>query len=169
MDFMRCVPYSFEVGLKVSVEMIHNTPDLGMFSSKEVLYKVIYSTMPPGLYYKDMPLSDGVHFTSEMVAASPLKAISFQGMLSIPFCPYIALCYVVLLDGMKKINPTAMDEKLCFVFDVRPIKLEFDKKMGDYKVNENVDVVKDKFSWAILPIGTTLVPTEPGSHMISGV
>ncbi len=80
-DFMRCVPYSFDVGLKLSVEMILNIPDLGMFASKDVVYKVIYSTNPPGLLYKDMPLTEGVHFTSDMSSESTLKAIYFQGEL----------------------------------------------------------------------------------------
>ena len=91
-DVMRCVPYSFDVGLKLSVEMILNIPDLGMFASKEVVYKVIWQTNPPGLLYKDMPLTEGVHFTSEMSPESSLKAIYFQGN-----CYYMFYCTCLIL------------------------------------------------------------------------
>ena len=55
-------------GLSVDVEMLHNVPDRVLFGSKGTVYKVIYSLSPPGVLYKDPPLTEGVR-------GSPLLAL----------------------------------------------------------------------------------------------
>jgi hypothetical protein len=80
-DFAVSVPYSVEAGLTVTVECLHNMPDsgpgvcsargqsfTGIFAQKNennaaYLYKAIVSIHPPGLFYKDPPLFDSVHYT----------------------------------------------------------------------------------------------------------
>ena len=75
---------------------------------------------------------------------------------------------MVETDGMKKFNPTAMDDKLCVIFDVRCIKLEFNKKLNEYTVVAEAPETS-KCLWGILPIGTALIPTEAVQHMLCGV
>ena len=92
-------------------------PDQGIFGSNDILYKVIYSTNPPGLFYKDPPLAEGLHFTrgSDAYITSPLL-------------------HPVFGDGFAVFHPTIIEKKLCFIFDIRSIQLTFSKP----KVNNNI-------------------------------
>ena len=106
--YQYVIPYSFEVGVQVSVEQLFNTPDPGLLGSKDVLYNVIYSCNPPGLFYRDLPLTEGVHFTSSIKQESFLRALQYNTLF-------------------RTFHPPLIDEKLVMIFDVRPVKLEFNK------------------------------------------
>jgi hypothetical protein len=65
-DYAVAIPYSVELGVRVCVECLYNMPESGglsLFSSNNMLYKIIVSTSPPCLFYKDPPLYDNVFYT----------------------------------------------------------------------------------------------------------
>mmetsp|Transcript_9379 Transcript_9379/g.17508 ORF Transcript_9379/g.17508 Transcript_9379/m.17508 type:complete len:1823 (-) Transcript_9379:160-5628(-) len=154
LDYGLAVPYSFVAGMSVTVERLFRMPKLGVFSSTDILHKVIYSTSPPGLLYKDPPLAEGTHFTANTKQSSELFSPEFE-------------------DGPVIFNPTNIEQNLCLIFDVRLLNLEFDKLGSKYKmkIDKNTDMSKskDKRYWTFFPIGAETVLKGGFSHMVSGV
>ena len=105
------IPYDFTSGISVCIDELHSMPDPGLFGASDILYKVIYSMNPPGLYYKDPPLAEGLHFTrgDDRHLTSPLR-------------------HPIFSDGFAVFHPTVIEKKLCFLFDVRVIQLSFSKQ-----------------------------------------
>jgi hypothetical protein len=93
----------------VNIHQLLNMPDTsgGLFKATNcVLYKVIYSVVPPGLYYKDPPLgSEGVRFTFSNDLDSPAMAPTFS-------------------DGFRDFNPPELHEHVYVLLDVRPVLVE---------------------------------------------
>jgi hypothetical protein len=112
LDYTYTVPYDFSTGLSVCVDELHAMPEQGgIFGTNDILHKVIYSMNPPGLFYKDPPLSEGLHFTR-----------GGSDHLTSP------LYHPVFSDGFAVFHPTVIERKLCFIFDVRLIQLAFSKQ-----------------------------------------
>lgn len=110
MNFSLAVPYSFHCGVSLSVDELHALPEGGLFHSNDVLYKVIFSTTPPGLLYRDNPslLGEGIHFTHAHNAESTLRNPAFT-------------------DGFVSFHPPTIEKKLCFVLDVRTLSFQYSK------------------------------------------
>jgi hypothetical protein len=130
LDYSFAVPYSSETGVWLNVLALHNVPDSGLFSSRLILYKVIvlqnylesgtcptlfvllqtiFSLCPPTLYYRDPPLSEGVHFTLGYDMQSSVRA-------------------PVFVDGSREVYPSRMNEQAHIVLDIRTIVVEKGKK-----------------------------------------
>lgn len=95
LDYALSIPYSVEAGFSVSVESLHNMPDIGpgagddgktggLFNRRGVrisdatyIYKVIVSTYPPGLFYKEPPLLDSVFYSKIVDFDSVSNPFSF--------------------------------------------------------------------------------------------
>ena len=65
----------------------------------------MYSVSPPGLFYRDPPLSEGAHFTLDYDLESSVRA-------------------PVFLDGCKELCPAELDERCCLIVDIRSVALE---------------------------------------------
>ena len=154
LDYALSVPYSFEGGISFTVERLYKMPSLGMFSSSDILYKVIYSTSPPGLLYKDPPLAEGVYFTANTKLSSHLHSPEYE-------------------DGAVVFHPTNIEQNLCVIFDVRLLNLEHNKSSSEYKLkvdaNTNPNKSKDKKYWTIFPLGAETVLKGGYTHIQSGV
>jgi hypothetical protein len=154
LDYSLAVPYSFVGGMSLTVERLIKMPTPGLFGSNDVLFKVIYSTSPPGLLYKDPPLAEGAHFTANIKSTSEVYAPEFE-------------------DGPVIFNPTNMEQSLCVIFDVRLLNMEFDKASASYKlkIDSNPDTrkSKDKKYWTLFPVGAETVLRGGFSHLVSGV
>jgi hypothetical protein len=136
-DLSFTAPYSLESGLQVSVDMLYGMPEQsgGLFTqAPSVLYKVIYSIVPPGLFYKDPPLSEGVRFTKTENYDRPAKA-------------------PVFLDGFSDFTPSQLNESVYLVIDVRQVRIDPPKN----KLSDAVDIVVEpavleKSYWTMLPL-----------------
>mmetsp|Transcript_10745 Transcript_10745/g.16311 ORF Transcript_10745/g.16311 Transcript_10745/m.16311 type:complete len:1747 (+) Transcript_10745:218-5458(+) len=149
LNYALTTPYSFDSGVSLSINELHNLPESGMFGTNDVLYKVIYSTSPPGLFYKEPPLAEGVHFTRDVNVESCLKHPAYN-------------------DGFCTFHPTSIEKKLCFIFDVRSINLEYSKTKSDYDIQVQ-PTVKRKSFWTIFPFGTEIIKKVGYTHVVSGV
>ena len=109
LDYTLCVPFHQSFGIQVSIEMLLNMPDGGLLATKNFIYKVIYSVTPPAFYYRDPPLSDGVHMTIDCSLDSSIRQ-------------------PVFLDGYKTFMPTQLFKTHCLVLEIRTIKVEGVKK-----------------------------------------
>jgi hypothetical protein len=69
---------------------------------------VINSINPPGLLYRDSPLTEGVRFTHLLNTDS-------------------SVCNPAFTDDFAVFHPTLIEKKLCFVLDVRTVSLVYNK------------------------------------------
>ena len=152
-EYAFTAPYAVEKGLCVAIEKLYNMPDLGLFSSQVALYKVISSTSPPGLFYKDPPLFDGVYYTKSNNLESHVRAPAFS-------------------DGFQPFTPANMDGNLYLILDVRTIHLSPAKKdaAGDAHVAVTVEpAVARKSYWTLLPLSMEKIPGQGFKYAQSGV
>ncbi len=73
-------------------------------------FQVVYSLIPPAHYYKNPPFTQDTHFTRTVQPSSYLR------------CPLYD-------DNFCIFHPSQSNEKLCFLFDVKTLKLNYNKKM----------------------------------------
>jgi len=133
LDYSYCVPYSAEAGVLVSIEMLHNMPQGGLWAAKGIMFKVIYSLSPPGLFYKDPPLPEGTKFTTNDNLDAPIPCPSWT-------------------DGFRVMKPPSLEEGLCLIIDVRTLRAE---KPRDPKADPKIIVEPPqtrKSYWTILPL-----------------
>jgi hypothetical protein len=99
-NFSYTAPYSVDSGIAVNILSLYNVPDgSGFLSNDAIIYKVIYSMTPPGLYYKEPPLSEGVKFTRLHDFEKPGKAPVFS-------------------DGAVILTPNQMEESLYLLLGI---------------------------------------------------
>ena len=143
------MPYSLDAGLLVSVQMLFNMPQGGMFAPKGLIYKAIYSLSPPGLFYKDPPLSDAAHFTINDDLDQPST------------CPAWS-------DEFNAFNPSQLEEGLCVVVDVRTLRVE---KPRDAKADPKIFIEPTnvrKSYWTILPLAKEKLFGQGYSYVMQG-
>jgi hypothetical protein len=133
-NYTYIAPYSFDVGISMSIEMLYNMPDQNtFFAERGIVYKVIFSLSPPGIFYKDPPLTDGVHFTVENDLESPHRMPSFK-------------------DGFRTLEPPQLETNMVLILDVWPIKISRDKQKGLSAVVQKHAPPKHKRMFTVLPI-----------------
>ena len=97
--------------------------------------QVIYSLAPPGLFYRQPPLTEGVQFTRSIDPDSPWQ-------------------HPVFRDGFHTFSQLALEEISCVVFDVRQIR--YDQRKGVH-----VELPDRKRGlWAVFPVMTSLFGRE---------
>ena len=106
-------------------------------------WQVIYSVTPPGLFYHQPALTEGVQFTRSVDVDLPWR-------------------YPVFRDDYHGFNQLQLDDQSCFVFDVRHIKVE-KKKVLDIQV-EMPSSRRGSGYWAILPAMTSLFGADDRVH-----
>jgi len=136
--------------------MLFNMPELaggGVFSStgSSQVFKVIYSIIPPGLLYKDPPLSEGVQFTRNENLDRPARA-------------------PVFLDGFKEFFPPQLDNNVFLVLDIRTVRIDPPAKKGgpDGPVVTVEPAFSEKSFWTILPLGKEKSPGAGYCYVASG-
>lgn len=150
-DLSFTVPYSLDRGLQVSVDMLHGMPEqqTGLFTqAPSLVYKVIYSIVPPGLFYKDPPLSEGVRFTKTENWDRPAKAPLY-------------------LDGFNDFSPSQLDESVYLVLDVRTVRIEPPKNNRDLDIIVE-SAVLEKCYWTMLPLSKERTPGQGFRYVASG-
>lgn len=149
-NFVYTAPYSEDAGLKASVEFLFNMPDTsGIFSSETRIYKCIYSIVPPGLYYKDPPLTEGVSYTR-------------NNELDKSFCRCPAFT-----DGYAEFFPTLMQENLYLLIDVRIVKVEPSKGSDPMLVIEPAS--SRKSYWTLLPLSAERIKGQGHKYTVGGI
>jgi hypothetical protein len=149
-NFVYTAPYSEDVGLKASIEFLFNMPDpSGMFSSETRVYKCIYSIVPPGLYYKDPPLTEGVNYTK----ANDFEKSSYR-------CPGFN-------DGYAEFFPTIMQQNLYLLIDVRIIKIETSKGPDPLLVIEPASTRKS--FWSMFPLSRERIKGQGYKYTVGGI
>ena len=138
LDYSLLAPYSLDSGICICIDQLFNMPDLSgsMFSTPPAnVYKVIYSIVPPGLFYKDPPMSEEVYFTKTEDYSRPYKTPSF-------------------LDGFVHLFPPLLDDQSYLVLEVRSIRIEQNKTKPDEPIltTESQDAKTDKSWWTLLPV-----------------
>ena len=153
MDMSLAVPYSLDAGLSVSVDMLYGMPEIsgGMFSAAPSnVFKVIYSIVPPGLFYKDPPLSEGVRFTKSEDYTRPAK-------------------HPIYLDGFNDFFPSQLDENVYLIMDVRTIRIDPPRNKQSDTVPIIVEpAVLEKSYWAMLPLAKERTPGQGFRYVASG-
>ena len=149
-NFVYTAPYSEDAGLKASVEFLFNMPDTtGLFSSETRIYKCIYSIVPPGLYYKDPPLTEGVSYTKN----NEFDKSSFR-------CP-------AFTDGYAEFFPTLMQQNLYLLVDVRIIKVEPAKGPDPILVIEPASTRKS--FWSLFPLSRERIKGQGYKYTVGGI
>jgi hypothetical protein len=134
MDFSYSLPYSIDAGISIKIDALYNVPDSnGFFSSSGLLYKTIYSITPPGLFYKDPPLTEGVKYTKINDFEATSKAPGFS-------------------DGFVDLQPSRMEEYLYLILDVRRVIIEKGKNGEDIPNITIEPPMARKSYWSILPL-----------------
>jgi len=148
-DYSFSVPYSLDTGLSISTEMLFNMPSGGIFGQKGLVYKVIYSLNPPGLFYKDPPLTEGSFFTIKDDLDQPMT------------CP----CWT---DGFTILNPPQLEAGLCLILDIRTLRVE--KGRGDAKEPKIIvepPSIRKSF-WSILPLAKEKLSGQGFNYVQTG-
>lgn len=149
-NFVYTAPYSEDAGLKASIEFLFNMPDpSSMFSSETRIYKCIYSIVPPGLYYKDPPLTEGVNYTK----TNEFEKSSFR-------CPAFS-------DGYAEFYPTIMQQNLYLLIDVRIIKVEPSKGPEPLLVIEPASTRKS--FWTMFPLSRERIKGQGYKYTVGGI
>lgn len=129
--------------------MIFNMPQGGMFAAKGVMYKAIYSISPPGLFYKDPPLSEGVHFTINDDMDQPAP------------CP-------AWTDGFNALSPSQLDEGLCLIVDVRTLRVEKPREAkADPKIVVEPPSLRKSY-WTALPLAKEKLAGQGFNYVMAG-
>jgi hypothetical protein len=150
LPYLFTVPYSIDAGVSVSIDQLYNMPDTsGVFSSDSVVYKVIYSIVPPGLYYKDPPLSEAVRFTRTNDLDKPARAPTFS-------------------DGFSDFYPPQMEENVFLLIDVRTVKIELPKKDSDPVVTVEPPMARKSW-WSLLPLAKEKTRGQGFKYTASGI
>jgi hypothetical protein len=145
--------YNQRAGLRVSVDALANLPEHGVVSKGyltkvrccpvvvanladvAVCTQVIYSLAPPGLYYRQPPLTEGVQFTRSIDPDKPWQTPVFR-------------------DGFHTFSQLALEETSCVVFDIRHIR--YDQRKG-----VQVEPPDQKRGlWGLFPIMASLFGRE---------
>ena len=151
-NFSYTVPYAVDSGIAVNILSLYNVPDgSGFLSNDAIIYKVIYSMTPPGLYYKEPPLSEGVKFTRLHDFDKPGKAPTFTDGIVI-FTPTQMEESLYLLLGYVLSTPRRIFRLIYALFiDIRTLKLDC-KNAQDEPVIILEPPVPKKCFWTLLPI-----------------
>jgi hypothetical protein len=132
LDYSYAFPHSPQAGVLVEIERLYNMPEIGgyslLFGTSCAVYKVIASTSPPGLFYKDPPLLDGVYYTKTQSLESHVKSPIFE-------------------DGFVEFTPPNMGVGLYLVLDVRRVRVE-----GQGGDTPSVDLDRKGACWTLLPL-----------------
>lgn len=148
-EYAYAVPYSIETGLNVSVEGLYNMPEGGIFTSHSSIYKVITSMSPPGLFYKDPPLYDGVFYTKTHKMDAHMRAPAFA-------------------DGFYDFTPSTLSSNLYLLLDVRTLRL--DPTKGDVGVKVTLEPPSQrKTYWALLPLSMEKVTGQGYRYIPCGI
>ncbi len=157
LDLSLAVPYHVESGLHVVVDSLYSMPEGSVFnSSSNILYKVVASLTPPGLFYKEPPLSDGIYYTKQNDLERSYRAPGF-------------------LDGAFEFTPTEMSDNLFLLLDIRTIKVEPPSKASSkaFTTTEPVITVEPavprKSYWSVLAVGRERVSGQGAHYSQSGV
>jgi len=159
LDYSLISPYSLDSGLCVSVDMLFNMPEVrgGVFSTPPgTIFKVIYSIVPPGLFYKDPPMSEEVVFT---------KAENYER-------PYRA---PVFLDGYNYFHPPLLDNQSYVVIEVRQLTISpaIDKTLSKQQRNTDPDIKVEPNGagtsyWTLLPVSKERFDGSGYKYTVSG-
>jgi hypothetical protein len=148
-EYAYAVPYSLETGLNVSIERLYNMPDAGIFTSHSTMYKVITSMSPPGLFYKDPPLFDGVFYTKASSLDAHMRAPAFA-------------------DGFYDFAPSTLNSSLYLILDVRTLKIEVKKPTDGPKITLEPPSQKKSY-WSLLPLSMEKIPGQGHRYISSGI
>jgi len=148
-EYSFAVPYSIETGLNVSIENLYNMPDGGIFSSFSTLYKVISSTSPPGLFYKEPPLFDGVFYTKTHRLEAHMRAPAFT-------------------DGFYDFTPSSLSRNLYLLLDIRTLRIDSKKGLEDTKITME-PASQRKSYWTLLPLAAEKVAGQGFRYVPCGV
>lgn len=146
-EYAFTAPYDVESGISISIDKLYNMPDnSSIFSNNHriTLYKVVISTLPPGLFYKSPPIYDQVYYTKEHQLEAHWRAPSY-------------------LDGCFTFHPPAMSNNLFLIVDIRTIYIED----SDYISIE--DPSSKKSLWSLLPLSMELVTGHGFKYVQSGI
>ena len=151
-QFTFTCPYNIDSGISISIDSLYNVPDgSGVFSSDGITYKVIYSLIPPGLYYKDPPLSEGVEFTRVNDYEKPGRTPTFQ-------------------DGFVDFFPPQLDESSFLILDVRVVRVVPSSGTNDPVITvEPINSKSYSSYWAILPIARERLRGQGFNYAIAGI
>jgi hypothetical protein len=157
MNWTYCVPYSLDTGLSVSVDCIYNLPDASTSSSlfalpSGVIYKAIYSILPPGLFYKEPPLSEQVKFTVNSNLDSNNRAPTFS-------------------DGYNQFFPPRLSEQTYLLIDIRSVKISTPAagtSADPFTVEVQPPGAKNSY-WTILPLSKELFAGRGFDYVNTGV
>jgi hypothetical protein len=156
LDYQFIAPYSLDTGLNVSIDMLFNMPEAasGFFSTPPVtVYKVIYSIIPPGLFYKDPPMSEGVFYTKSEDYSKSYRAPVFT-------------------DGFVHLYPPILDDSTYLLIEVRTITIEPAKGAGadtEPTLTTESKGDLDKSFWTLLPISAQATGDGDPKYLVSGV
>lgn len=150
LNYKYSVPYSADAGVLVSVDSLYNMPGISSLISGSPchIYKVIYSLVPPGLYYKDPPLSEGTHFTIMTDMDSAARAPVFK-------------------DGYAELTPSKMSEQLMVLLHVRRMLVARPTVSRGPPVIQ-LDPPTHSF-WTVLPLACERVPGQGYRYVQSGL
>ncbi len=160
LDYSLISSYSLDSGLCVSIDMLFNMAEIkgGVFSTPPgTLYKVIYSIVPPGLYYKDPPMSEEVVFTKSEDYNRPYRTPVFQ-------------------DGFAYFFPPLLDNQSYLVIEVRCLTISpaDNKALSKQQRNTEPDIkvepvsVPDKSYWTLMPISKERFTGSGFKYTVSG-
>lgn len=160
LDYSYIAPYSNNYGINIKVDMLYNMPEVkgGFFTNPPGnVYKVIYSIVPPGLYYKDPPMSDEVSFTQKEDYERPYRSPIF-------------------LDEAKRFTPPLLDDQSLLVIEVRSVTIapSSDKRKSGAQKNTQPDITveppsaNEKCFWSLLPLSKESVEGGGYTYTVSG-
>ena len=160
LDYSLIGPYSLDTGICVSIDMLFNMPEVsnGYFSTTPGnVFKVIYSIVPPGLYYKDPPMSEEVYFTKTEDYSRAHQCPTFQ-------------------DGFTHFFPPLLDDQSFLVIEVRSVTIapSTDKAKPKDKKNTEPDIVvepatsMEKSYWTLLPVSKESFEGDGFKYTLSG-
>ena len=148
-EYAYAVPYSLETGLQVSIERLYNMPEPGIFTSHSTLYKVITSTSPPGLFYKDPPLYDGVYYTKTHDLDAHQRAPVFT-------------------DGYYDFTPSTLSANLYLLLDIRTLRIDCKKATETAKITVEPPSQRKNY-WTLLPLSMEKIPGQGYQYVSSGI
>ena len=160
LDYSLISPYSLDSGLCVSVDMLFNMPDVpgGFFSTPPgTIFKTIYSIVPPGLYYKDPPMSEEVVFTKTERYDRPYRTPVFD-------------------DGFTYFFPPLLDNQSYVVIEVRQLTVSpaIDKTLSKQQRNTEPDIKVEPANgvgtsyWTLLPVSKERFDGGGYKYTVSG-
>ena len=153
LNYQFIAPYSLDSGLNVSIDGLFNLPEANssFFSTPPVtVQKVIYSIVPPGLYYKDPPMSEGVFFSKTEDYKRSYRMPSFN-------------------DGFVHLYPPILDDGTYLMIEVKTITVEAPKGGGEPILTVDDGKDADKCWWTLLPISARATHDGDHKYLVQGV